>query len=281
MDIFYHTVIKLSTDVGLNLSIHILTPKGNTDSITNKGRIMNRHTHILSLLLLGAILFSFSTNTITASENHVYTVNESILSTCTFFGDSTTYGLHRFNSQNDGKHGKNYYTLQDSQIWTPSDGTFYLGNVVKASVTVNGQTLFLGDACRQYKPQKLILTVGINGLATWSKDSFLSCYQKLINTVKTASPNTEIYLQSVYPISPKAQEKLPNFTNEKITQLNLWIKELAQENKLLFLNTASVLINENGNLKENYHNGDGLHLSTQGFNAMLSYVEEQLTKGAA
>jgi len=242
---------------------------------------MKRLTYFLSLLLLGTTMFSFTANTITAREPYVYAVNESILSTCTFFGDSTTYGLHRFNAQNDGRHGKNYYTLQDSQIWTPSDGTFYLGNVVKASVALNGRSLLLGEACQTYRPQKLILTVGINGLTAWTKDTFLSCYQKLINTVTNASPGTEVYLQSVYPISPKAKEKLPNFSNEKITQLNLWIEELAVQNRLPYLNTASVLRDENGNLKDSYHNGDGLHLSTQGFNTMLRYVEEQLTKGIA
>lgn len=242
---------------------------------------MKRLTVFLSLMLLSATLFSYLSNARATSEADVYTATQSILSSCTFFGDSTTYGLHRYNAQNNGKHGDNYYTLQDSQIWTPSDGTFYLGNVLKASVYINGKSILLSDACRQFKPQKLVLTVGINGLASWTKDGFFSCYQKLINTVKTASPNTMIYLQSVYPISPKAKEKLPHFTNEKINTLNLWINELAHTNGLSYLNTASVLSDENGNLKESYHNGDGLHLSTDGFNAMLRYVEEQLSKGTA
>ncbi len=278
MRLFYHIVLKLSTDVTSNFCIHIFVANGNTVTITTKGQIMKRLICFIFILLLGTILFFLLTNTPNTSEKYVPALNESALSHCTFFGDSTTYGLHRFNVHNDGRFGENYYTLQDSQIWTPADGTFYLGNVIKASVAINGKTFSLSDACSIHKPQKLILTVGINGLATWTKDTFLSCYQKLLTIIKNASPDTEVYLQSVYPISPKAQEKLPQFTNEKIKQLNVWIQELAEENRLTYFDTASVLCDENGNLKDAYHNGDGLHLSSAGFNEMLRYVEECLTK---
>lgn len=240
---------------------------------------MIRFTKLSSLLLL----FTFTLSAITVyglnpDQTAVTAANSSALSDCVFFGDSTTYGLHRYNTNNDGRFGKNYYTLQDSQIWTPADGTFYLGNVVKASVLIDKESLPLADACRKYTPQKLILTVGINGLGSWNEVTFSSCYARLIETIRTASPETQIYLQSVYPIAPKALEKLPNFSNAKIDLVNTWIKTVAEQNALSFLNTATVLKDENGNLKESYHNGDGLHLSTSGFNAMLEYVEKEIER---
>lgn len=240
---------------------------------------MKRLYRSLALLLLGATLFAFFTHACTASETTAAITKGSVLADCTFFGDSTTYGLHRFNANNDGRFGKNYYTLQDSQIWTPADGTFYLGNVVKASVHLSGKTYTLAEACRTLHPQNLIVTVGINGLAAWTKETFSSCYEKLVTIIRDASPDTMLYLQSVYPIAPEAKEKLPKFSNEKIIEVNRWIKELAERNALCYLDTATVLRDENGSLKHDYHNGDGLHLSTDGFNAMLRYVEDALTKG--
>lgn len=229
------------------------------------------------------VLFAFTImlNTLphfSPKETALPVFQDSPLSLCTFFGDSTTYGLFRYNAHNDGRFGKNYYTLQDSQIWTPKEGTFYLGNVLKASVCLGGQSCTLPDACKRFSPQKLILTVGINGLATWEKESFLRYYEKLINVIRKASPDTKIYLQSIYPIAEIAKEKLPSFDNRKIDTVNLWIASLAQNKELPYLDTATVLKDNNGNLCEAYHNGDGLHLSCDGFNAMLRFVEEQLTK---
>lgn len=239
-----------------------------------------KRTLLLSILLTVAVtLSSVFLPLPRESALEVASFNASPLSRCTFFGDSTTYGLIRYNAHNDGRFGKNYYTLQDSQIWVPKDGTFYLGNVLKASAFIGGKSYTLAEACRAFSPEKLILTVGINGLANWEETSFLRYYKKLIDTVREASPNTELYLQSVYPIAPKAKEKLPEFSNEKIQLVNSWICSLARKEHLCYLNAASALTDTDGNLKESYHNGDGLHLSCQGFNEMLKYVENELMKG--
>ena len=254
----------------------MISKKRNHHEITDT---MKRLTLFLSLFFTCTLLLTSIPFDGDHHEETIPTFQNSPLSLCSFFGDSTTYGLFRFNAHNDGRFGKNYYTLQDSQIWVPKSGTFYLKNALRATVVINQAEHTLSDACKQYRPQKLILTVGINGLAAWEKEDFLHCYEKLIQTIQGASPSTSIYLQSVYPIAPKAKEKLPTFSNEKIDRVNLWIQELANDTHLPYLNTASVLKDSHGNLKEAYHNGDGLHLSSEGFNAMLRYVEQQLTKG--
>ena len=239
------------------------------------------------ILLTLSILFTLSLLISTESDAALPVIirNDTIpLSECVFFGDSTTYGLFRYNVHNDGSFGNNYHTLQDSQVWTPKSGTFYLGNLLTCLVDLPDYgEIPLEKAVRSVRPRCMILTVGINGLSSWNQDSLTRYYQKLIDTIQKESPSTTIVLQSVYPIAGKAKETFPKFSNGKIDLVNSWISSLASSNHIMYLNTASVLKNENGFLCDSYHNGDGLHFSTEGFNAMLKYVEEVLSgqKGAA
>lgn len=200
-----------------------------------------------------------------------------ILKELVFFGDSTTYGFYYYNIHNDGKHGSNYCTLHPSQIWVPKDGTFYLGNLMTSRIALSdGRFLTLAEAAREIQPKYLILTVGINGLCSWSEENFTRYYEKMIELVTNNSPNTKILLQSVYPTASNISGKLSGFTNDKIDRLNTWIAAIAERKSLFYLNTAQILKDEKGFLRLDYQNGDGLHLNTQGFNAVLQYIEKSL-----
>jgi lysophospholipase L1-like esterase len=138
----------------------------------------------------------------------------------------------------------------------------------------------LSDAFRVASPEILILTVGINGLPTWTEDSFIAHYKQLIRLVHHASPDTQIVLQSIYPTAKARDKKLESFTIDKIDRLNQWIRALAKEQSLPYLDTASALKGQDGWLIPTYHNGDGLHLNTAGFNAVLNYIiEHPVQKG--
>ncbi|MBQ8287881.1 MAG: SGNH/GDSL hydrolase family protein [Clostridia bacterium] len=191
-----------------------------------------------------------------------------------FFGDSTTYGLIRYIAENDGHLGKPVAKLTRDQILEPPDGTFYLRNLPTAKIRYQGRDLPLAEAFRQASPDILIMTVGINGLPTWTETEFLSYYRRLLDLIGTASPSTQIVLQSVYPTAKERDRKLVAFTVDKIDRLNGWIKDLAKERSLPYLDTASVLKGADGWLIPSYHNGDGMHLNTQGFNRVLTYIAD-------
>ena len=60
---------------------------------------------------------------------------------------------------------------------------------------------------------------------------------------------------------------------------NTWIEDICEElyksgKSVYYLDTYSVLVNEEGYLPENYSNGDGLHLSPAGFSAVLSNIRK-------
>ena len=224
------------------------------------------------ILLLFALLFSALPMPIAAEPL------EAPLSQVSFFGDSTTYGLIRYIVNNDGSLGKPITKLQRDQILVPPDGTFYLRNLPRAMLRYQNQTFSLKEGFEKASPQILIVTVGVNGLPTWTQDEFTAHYNRLLELIRSATPDTRILLQSVYPVAKERTPRLKAFTADKIDRMNQWIESIAKVNRLDYLDTASVLKAADGWLDPSYHNGDGLHLNTDGFNQVLSYIIQQLNK---
>lgn len=193
-----------------------------------------------------------------------------------FFGDSTTYGLIRYIAENDGHLGKPIAKLSRDQILTPPDGTFYLRNLPTTKIRYQGKSLPFTEAMQQASPQTLVVTVGINGLPHWTRENFQEQYDRLLSKISTASPSTRIVLQSVYPVAESRAEHLAAFTVEKVDRLNEWIREVAAQHNLLYIDTASKLKGADGWLRPELQNGDGLHLNTAGFNIVLDSIADAL-----
>lgn len=190
-----------------------------------------------------------------------------------FFGDSTTHGLIRYIVEADPTP---YASISRDHILTPPDGTFYLPNIPTTHILYRGQKLPLGQAIRQSSPRILIVTVGVNGLSRWNKDVFVGLYNRLLDVFASSSPNTEIVLQSIFPTAKIRTKRLSGFTVERVDMVNEWIQEIAQARNLLYVNSADALKGEDGWLRSEYHNGDGLHLNTEGFKCVLSTIEKAL-----
>ena len=122
-------------------------------------------------------------------------------------------------------------------------------------------------------PKYLIVTLGINnGVPYCDKEAFSEYYQNIIDVLKESSPSTTIILQSIFPVSKKAERKNPAITNEKIDEANSWIIELCAKNDLKFLNTASALKNEKGYLNSDYVSEDGISMNDSGYKKVLRYI---------
>lgn len=185
-----------------------------------------------------------------------------------FVGDSTTNGMK----------SKAYHVLtggtETKQVWTPESGTLSLDpNIAKALIhnPYSGTDMTIAEAAGQVKPEYMVLTVGLNnGVPFLDEGEFKLCYRKLIGAIMAASPNTKIMLQSIYPVASNNTKE--SITNEKIDRANGWIKELAEEYNIKYLNTNPSLKDADGYLKMSYQNGDGIHLNRSGFEAVLNYI---------
>ncbi len=182
-----------------------------------------------------------------------------------FLGDSTTYGLKAYGVLSGGKDTK--------QVWTPSSGTLTLSQQSFATIVYpeTGNEITIQAAVEVKQPAMMVITLGVNGVSFMDEDYFKSEYTSLVEGIQSKSPNTKIILNSIYPVASN-YEYLDSINNEKIAAANKWVKEVAESTGVRFLDTQSVLHNDEGFMKYEYSNGDGLHLSTDGFQVVLHYI---------
>ena len=183
-----------------------------------------------------------------------------------FVGDSTTYGLKHYSMLSGGKNTK--------QVWVPASGTYSLNALVTTYKIVypeTGEEMTVAEAAALAKPEYMIITLGINyGVPYCGETEFKKYYRMLLDDVTTASPETKIILQSIYPVA--TNNEIKDITNDKIDLANTWIEQLAEEYELKYLDTNSVLKGDDGYLPLTYQNGDGLHLLERGFDVVLNNI---------
>ncbi len=192
-------------------------------------------------------------------------MGDEYLSRIIFLGDSTTYGLKKYGMLPGGSQTKN--------VWTPVSGTLTLAYATFSTILYpdDGSEIIITDAVTKSKPDILVVTLGINGISFMDETYFKSEYIKLVQLIQKASPYTKIILQSIFPVA-KSYVNKKSINNEKITASNLWIAEVANKTGVKYANTASVLMDKNGYLPEEYQNGDGLHLNEISFAIELEYL---------
>ena len=158
-----------------------------------------------------------------------------------FLGDSTTYGL--------GVYYDLGYTdlVPPSQVWTPANGTLTLSQWSFSAIVYpdTGTELLIPEAVETKKPEYMLITLGVNGVSFMDEEYFKSEYTNLVKAIQEKSPDTKIILNSIYPVAASYQY-LADINNEKITAANGWIQQIAADTGVKYLDSASVLVGEDG-----------------------------------
>ncbi len=190
-------------------------------------------------------------------------MGQEYLDKCIFLGDSTTYGMLA------------YGVLPKSQIWTPSSGTLTLNAQSYAEIDVyaddgSSRSMSIRDAVAEIQPEILVVTLGVNGISFMDEASFKEEYTDLIGAIQDLSPDTKIICHSIYPVIDwQAPEGI---NNERVNAANVWVYDIAVATGTRYLNTHDALMGPDGNLVEDYGNGDGIHLDPDGFAIVLNSV---------
>ena len=198
-------------------------------------------------------------------------MGQAYLDSLIFIGDSTTAHLRSRGVLTGGTNTK--------QVWVPSDNTLLLDiNITQKKIVYpqTGEQITIAEAAAKEKPAYMVLTIGLNGVTSFvnNKNLYQNCYGKLIDEILEASPDTKIILQSVFPVAANQKTFSVDAAtlNGYIDTLNGYVKELAQNKEVRYLNTAEVLKGADGNLPDAYQNGDGIHLTAEGYRVILDYI---------
>ncbi len=169
-----------------------------------------------------------------------------------------------------------YPDIEKDQVWSTVGGSLPLDNNLSTVAVIHSDDQkgsSIPSACEIYKPQYVLITVGLeNGVAYCTEEKFKEYYIELIDAIKDASPYTNIILQSVFPVSKEVEKDNPNISNDRINTANQWIAEICEVTSARYLNTASALKNDDGQLSESYDSGDGITLNADGYKAMVEYI---------
>ncbi|MBR3967454.1 MAG: hypothetical protein IKJ91_10325 [Clostridia bacterium] len=190
-------------------------------------------------------------------------MGEKYIDSLIFLGDATSYGLKSYGILKDGK--------DSNQLWFAKGATLSIADILTKKIVYpeSGKEMLIADAAALAKPEYLVVTLGAEGLRAITEEDFVSQYTSLVDALISASPETKLILQSIFPVN----EKISKLTNEKIDIANEHILKIAEEKGVRFLDTRSVLKDENGGLIEKLDNGGtGMNLTAEGFEIVLNYI---------
>jgi lysophospholipase L1-like esterase len=123
------------------------------------------------------------------------------------------------------------------------------------------------------KPDKVFLMIGTNDLSR-DKNHFevRDKIGEVIDAIRTQSPKTKIYLQSVLPV---IDGRVPRYENRNIDALNPELEKLAAEKKVTFINLNPLFKDANGQLKPEFTE-DGLHLKGNAYRLWFEQIKPYL-----
>lgn len=182
-------------------------------------------------------------------------------STVAFIGDSRTQGLIMYN-------GLKY--VQDYS---------YIGLMVDTAVTKkfvktdNGNKITLLEDMKNKNIKKVYIMLGVNELGWSYPQVFKVKYGELIDEIRKVKPDCQIYLQSIIPVTKSKSNSDSIYNNTNIAKFNEYIKQVANEKGVHYLNVKSVLVDSEGNLPENAST-DGIHVGKTYCQKWLKYLED-------
>lgn len=149
------------------------------------------------------------------------------------------------------------------------------GRVVNRGIAgdMTGGMLLRLDEITKHQPAKIFLLIGINDLSVHSKETILDNYEKIVDSIRTNTPKTKLYIQSLLPINNEVRSTGKD--NEDIIYLNNKIKDIASKFNLVYVNLHPLFTDETGKLKSRLTQ-DGIHLDAEGYQiwkqALIPYL---------
>jgi len=126
-----------------------------------------------------------------------------------------------------------------------------------------------------YKPERVFMLVGINGISE-ETDVIVNNIGSLAEAIKRNG--SSVFISSILPLR-EAEGNVRFCYQDKIVGINRQLKSLAADNGFGFLDYHSELKDDRGQLDVRYACEDGLHLAFEGYRKISQLVFPHLVKG--
>jgi lysophospholipase L1-like esterase len=121
------------------------------------------------------------------------------------------------------------------------------------------------DEVTNGKPAKIFILIGINDVARNTPDSMImNNYKRIIQRIKSESPSTKIYFQTLLPVNNEFEKRNHFNKDERIAWINTELKKLGEAEKITVIDLHPHFLGADKKLEKKY-TMDGLHLNAAGY----------------
>ncbi len=187
------------------------------------------------------------------------TVDDDYFEDACFIGDSRVQGLGLYSGLPATNYGVVSMTI--------------LGVFDKKAIPTDAGKVTIPEALAM-GPQygKIYLKFGINEIGYGNDETFANYYYSFIDYIKAVQPDAIIYVMSILHVTESEERKSSVFTNEKINHRNEVIKEVAENEHVIYLDVNEVFTDEYGRMPEE-DSFDGIHVKADAINKWADYLK--------
>lgn len=129
-----------------------------------------------------------------------------------------------------------------------------------------------------HQPSKIFLLIGINDVSHHlTTDSIVAMIRTTVERIRTESPRTKLYLQSLLPIN-ESFGRYKNLTGKTamIPEINARLKALAKEKKIRYINLFPLFTAQDSDTLRPDLTPDGLHLNEEGYRIWEKAIKKHI-----
>ena len=191
------------------------------------------------------------------------TVGKEYFDDALFIGDSRTVGISEYGDLNNAiffaNTGMSVYNVFEKNVSVPQVGKLKLEQLLTYK-----------------KFGKIYIMLGINELG-YNQEKTLKKYKDLLKFIQEKQSNAIIYIEANLHVTAERSNKDKTINNININKINNEISQLADNEKIFFIDVNEKFDDENGNLSSNYTQ-DNVHIYAKYYKEWSDWLSQNAVK---
>ena len=197
------------------------------------------------------------------SKHEKQTVGKEYFDDALFIGDSRTVGISEYGDLNNAiffaNTGMSVYNVFEKNVSVPQVGKLKLEQLLTYK-----------------KFGKIYIMLGINELG-YNQEKTLKKYKDLLKFLQEKQSNAIIYIEANLHVTAERSNKDKTINNININKINNEISQLADNEKIFFIDVNEKFDDENGNLSSNYTQ-DNVHIYAKYYKEWSDWLSQNAVK---
>ena len=197
------------------------------------------------------------------SKHEKQTVGKEYFDDALFIGDSRTVGISEYGDLNNAiffaNTGMSVYNVFEKNVSVPRVGKLKLEQLLTYK-----------------KFGKIYIMLGINELG-YNQEKTLKKYKDLLKFIQEKQSNAIIYIEANLHVTAERSNKDKTINNININKINNEISQLADNEKIFFIDVNEKFDDENGNLSSNYTQ-DNVHIYAKYYKEWSDWLSQNAVK---